>query len=501
MKRRLIEMLVLFIVFIAGMWVYHYWQTYFATQSTESKRKISYWVAPMDPSYRRNKPGKSPMGMDLVPVYANEGGQDKNVVKISPAVENNLGVETATVKQKNLSKIINTVGFVTVDENNIERIHTYTDGWVKEQKVKTTGELVKEGQLLMTLYSPTLNNAQEELLIALKTNNKALMEAGKKKLLTLGMASSQINQLIASRKMMDRVNIFATQSGIVSKLNVREGQYVKPDTELLSIEDLSQIWVIAEVFEYQSEWIKNNQPALATLPYLPSKVWQGVVDYVYPRLDPKTHTLRVRLTFPNPDLTLKPNMYANVKIISKTIKDTLAIPKQALIRTGEQDRVILALGKGRFKAQPVKIGIESGDDYQILSGLNPGEEVVTSAQFLIDSESNIKAAIGRLEGSNSKKTKPDKSVKTEHIGMGKITKIDKENNKITISHQPISHQPISSLGMDEMTMILPVADKVSLKGVKPGDSIHFMMIKHQNDFLVTKIHVMESSSHENKDEQ
>ncbi|HEO1387814.1 TPA: efflux RND transporter periplasmic adaptor subunit, partial [Legionella pneumophila] len=133
-------------------------------------------------------------------------------------------------------------------ENNIERIHTFTDGWIKEQFVKTTGELVKEGQLLMTLYSPTLNNAQEELLIALKNNNKALIEAGKKKLLTLGMANSQINQLMSSRKLMDRVKIFTTQSGIVSKINVREGQYVKPDTELLSIEDLSQIWIIAEVF-------------------------------------------------------------------------------------------------------------------------------------------------------------------------------------------------------------------------------------------------------------
>lgn len=496
MKRRLIEILVLLIVFIAGMWVYNYWQTHFAAQFTESKRKILYWVAPMNPSYRRDKPGKSPMGMDLVPVYADQSNQDKNVVKISPAVENNLGVETAIVERKSLARIINTVGYVTVDENNIERIHTYTDGWIKEQTVKTTGELVKEGQLLMTLYSPTLNNAQEELLIALKNNNRALIEAGKKKLLTLGMANSQINQLISSRKMMDRVKIFASQSGIVSKLNVREGQYVKPDTELLSIEDLSQIWVIAEVFEYQSEWIKNNQPALATLPYLPSKIWQGVVDYVYPRLDPKTHTLRVRLTFPNPDLTLKPNMYANVKIISKTIKDALAIPKQALIRTGEQDRVILALGKGRFKAQPVKIGIESGDYYQILSGLKAGNKVVTSAQFLIDSESNIKAAASRLEGGDSRKAEPAKAVKTEHIGMGTVKTIDKQKHKITIHHQPIP-----SLGMKEMTMNLPVSDKVSLEGAKPGDSIHFIMIKHQNDYLVTKIHIMNPKSHKKRDEQ
>jgi len=493
MKRKLIEILILFIVFIAGMWVYHYWQTHFAATSTESKRKILYWVAPMDPSYRRDKPGKSPMGMDLVPVYADQGAQDKNAVKISPAVENNLGVETAIVQRKNLARIIDTVGYVTVDENNIDRIHTYTDGWIKEQFVKTTGELVKEEQLLMTLYSPTLNNAQEELLIAIKNNNRALIEAGKKKLLTLGMAKTQIQQLISSRKMMERVKIFASQSGIVSKLNVREGQYVKPDTELMSIEDLSQIWIIAEVFEYQSEWIKNNQPALATLPYLPSKVWQGMVDYVYPRLDPKTHTLRVRLTFPNPDLTLKPNMYANVKIISQTIKDALAIPQQALIRTGDEDRVILALGKGRFKAQPVKIGIESDKDYQILSGLKAGDKVVTSAQFLIDSESNIKAATSRLQSGQSK---PEKPIQREHIGMGTIKEVDHQNHKIIIHHQPIP-----SLGMEEMTMILPVSDKVPIKSVKPGDNIHFIMIKQQNNYLVTKIHIMNHQSHEKKDDE
>ncbi len=496
MNRKIIEMLVLIVVFIAGMWSYSYWQMHYVDKSHDSKRKILYWVAPMDPSYRRDKPGKSPMGMDLVPVYADQSNQDKTVVKISPAVENNLGVETATVKRKNLARIVNTLGYVTVNENNIEHIHTYTDGWIKEQKVKTTGELVKDGQLLMTLYSPTLNNAQEELLMALRTNNRALMEAGKKKLLTLGMANSQINQLISTRKLMDRVKIFASQAGIVSKLNVREGQYVKPDTELLSIEDLSEIWVIAEVFEYQSEWIKKNQPALATLPYLPSKVWQGMVDYVYPRLDPKTHTLRVRLTFPNPDLTLKPNMYANVKIISKTIKDALAIPKQALIRTGEEDRVIIALGKGRFKAQPVQIGIESGDYYQILSGLKAGDNVVTSAQFLIDSESNIKAALGRLEDDDSKKTAPSKTVKTEHIGMGKIKTINMKNHTITIHHQPIP-----SLGMEAMTMILPVSDEISLEAAKPGDSIHFIMVKHKNDYLVTKIHIMNSKLHENKDKK
>lgn len=496
MKRRVIGILVLILVFLSGMWVYSIWQPQSAMESTENKRKILYWVAPMDSNYRRDKPGKSPMGMDLVPVYEDQGMQEKDTVKISPAVVNNLGVKTAKVTRQNLARIVNTVGYVTVDENNIDHIHTYTDGWIKEQFVKTTGEPVKTGQLLMTLYSPTLNNAQEELLIALKSNNKALIEAGKKKLLTLGMASSQINQLIANRKFTDRVNIFASQDGIVSKLNVREGQYVKPDTELLSIEDLSQIWIVAEVFEYQADWIKNHQTAIATLPYLPGKTWQGMVDYVYPRLDVKTHTLRVRLVFPNPDLTLKPNMYANVKIISKTIKDALAIPKLALIRTGEGDRVILALGEGRFKAQSVQVGIESGEYYQILSGLKAGDNIVTSAQFLIDSESNMKAAMSRMESDTTTKSDDAKPVKEEHIGMGTIKAVDEQKLQITIHHQPIP-----SLGMDEMTMTLPVAKNVSLSSLKVGTSIHFIMIKHKKGYIVTKIHIMNDKSHEAKDKK
>ena len=498
MKRRVIEVLILVIGFLAGIWFYHLWLPKQNGQVDGEKRKILYWVAPMDANYRRDKPGKSPMGMDLVPVYEEKNPQEKDVIQISSAVVNNLGVKTAKVVPQNLARIVNTVGHVMVDENNIEHVHAYTDGWIKEQTVKTTGEYVKKNQLLMTLYSPTLNNAQEELLMAIKTNNKALVEAGSKKLLTLGMAPSQINRLISTRKLMERIKIFASQDGIVSKLNVREGQYVKPDTELLSIEDLSQIWIIAEVFEYQANWVKKNQPAIATLPYLPAKKWQGMVDYVYPRLDPKTRTLRVRLTFPNPDLTLKPNMYANVKIISSTIMDALAIPKLALIRTGQGDRVILALGKGRFKAQPISIGIESGKHYQILAGLKAGDNVVTSAQFLIDSESNMKAAMNRMESESETTTKSDdsKTAKVEHVVMGTIKNIDQQNHTITIAHQPIP-----SLDMKGMTMTFPVAKKVSLQSAKPGDGIHFTIVKQKNGYIITKVHIMNEMSHGKKDKK
>jgi len=402
MKKWIGFIIILLVIFIAGMATNYYWLSSYKHLSTsidKKPRKILYWVAPMDPAYRRENPGKSPMGMDLVPVYADAMVGEPGSVKISPTVENNLGVKTARVERRNLSRIIDTVGYVRVDENNIGHIHTYTDGWIKTLKVKTTGELVKKGQLLLELYSPTLNNAQGELLLALKNNNSRLIRAGEKKLLTLGMAQSQINQLRKTRRVMERVKIYATQGGVVSQLKVRVGKFVKPATDLMTIEDLSSIWIIAEVFERQAGWVAAGQPASATLLYLPGKTWRGQVDYVYPELDQKTHTLRVRLTFPNPDLTMKPKMYALIKISSRAVKNALAIPRAALIRTGAGDRVILALGNGRFKAQPVKIGIESGGYYQILAGLKAGEMIVTSAQFLIDSESNLNAGFSRMNQS------------------------------------------------------------------------------------------------------
>lgn len=483
MRKTITYAVILILVFCSGVVVSRYWLSDFMQASIDSdakKPKVSYWVAPMNPNYRREKPGKSPMGMDLVPVYIDGKLDSLGIVKISPVVENNLGVKTAGVKRQDLSRVIEAVGYVTVDENNIDHIHTYTDGWIKILKVKTAGELVRKGELLLKLYSPTLNNAQEELLLAIENNNQALIRAGEKKLTTLGMSQHQIKELKKSKRVMEHVNINATRSGIVSRLNVREGKFVKPATVLMTIEDLSFIWVIAEVFERQAGWVKEGQDVIATLPYIPSKMWQGKIDYVYPELDPKTHTLQVRIAFPNPDLTMKPNMYANINIYSQPFKNTLTIPHSALIRSGESDRVIIALGDGRYKAQVVKLGIESGDYYQILSGLKEGDKVVTSAQFLIDSESNLKAAISRINGEEEH----EQNVPQEFVGMGVVDKVDKAKRKVIIKHQPIP-----SLNMPAMEMLLRVDKKVNLEEIESGDEVHFVLIRQADkQYLLVKIH-------------
>lgn len=353
-----------------------------------------YWVAPMDPSYRSDKPGKSPMGMDLIPVYSEDNATDR--VIISPSVEQNLGVRTAPVLRTTLSREIDTVGYVMVDENNIEHVHTYTDGWVKKLFVKTVGEHVNKGQLLFELYSPTIINAQEEYILALKSGNTSLIEASNNKLLTLGVTNDQIEELKKTQKAKQLIPVYAEKPGIVSSLNVREGIYVKPEKDLITLEDLSRIWVLGEVFERQSQWVKKGQKAIATLSYLPGKEWAGEVDYVYPRLDPITHTLKVRLVFDNPEEILKPNMYADIIIFAEPSDNVLVIPREAVIYTGEGARVIVKEKDGEYIAKSIKIGIESDDVVEVLYGLEEGEIIVTSAQFLIDSESSLKASINRI---------------------------------------------------------------------------------------------------------
>lgn len=383
-------------IFVSGMLTYRNWLAGTAKMSSMTKEpKILYWVAPMDPHYHSNKPGKSPMGMDLIPVYATQT-QDKDIVKIAPQMVDNLGVRTTVVNMRTLPRIIDTVGYVTANENHIEHVHLYTSGWIRKLYINKTGEMVQKGQVLADIYSPILNNAQEEYLLALKNKNTGLIHANEKKLLTLGMSQQQINRLKRIQKASPLIPLYVNENGIISSLNIREGMFVKPDLSLMTIEDLSNIWVIAEVFDNQANWVKENQTALATFPSFPGKVWHGQVNYVYPQLDAKTHTLRVRILFPNADLTLRPEMYANIKIFAKPVEKVLAIPHEALIRTGEGDRVILALGNGQFRAQAVSVGIQSGNWMAVLSGLKAGDKIVTSAQFLIDSESNLEASLTRI---------------------------------------------------------------------------------------------------------
>ncbi len=363
----------------------------------DTEGDVLYWVAPMDAGFRRDKPGKSPMGMDLVAVYADDVDGRPGVVRIHPSIVSNLGIRTVEVERGELSRRIETVGYVAYDEDTVQHVHVHVDGWIENLVTKSTGDRVRKGQLLFELYSPMLVAAQEEYLVALRRGNDLLLKASRERLASLGVASSEVARLDKERIVQRLVRFFAETDGVIAHLGVREGIYVTPASKIMSVARLDTIWVLAEVFERQSAWVKAGQSANVELDFLPGKVWHGTLDYVYPALDPRTRTLKVRLRFDNATEMLKPNMFARVTILSEGFGSVVHIPREALIRGGSVNRVVLALPEGRFRSQTVKIGIESGDRIAIGEGLAVGDRVVVSGQFLIDSESNIESALRRLE--------------------------------------------------------------------------------------------------------
>jgi Cu(I)/Ag(I) efflux system membrane fusion protein len=334
--------------------------------------------------------------MDLVPVYADAAGTDSSGVTIAPEIVQNLGVRTAVAERSRLWRGIDTVGYVDYDESKVSHIHLRTEGWIEDMAVQSEGERVTRGQRLFNLYSPELVNAQEEFVQALNIGNKGLISASRSRLRALGIPATQVNRLEKDRKARQTIPVYAPQDGVVSSFSVREGMYVKPAIRIMSLADLSSVWLLAEVFERQADWVEVGQPAEVSLAFLPGRTWEGKVEYIYPSLDPKTRTLKVRLRFPNLHESLKPNMYANVKIYGGPKENVIVIPLEALIRTGRDEHVIVATGAGRFEARPVHAGIESGDWVEILEGVQPGEKVVVSGQFLIDSEASFKASMMRM---------------------------------------------------------------------------------------------------------
>lgn len=360
-------------------------------------QKPLYWVSSMDASFRSNKPGKDSMGMDLVPVYAKgSGGSTPSDVEISPAVVNNIGVRTAVVQQGSLAHRIETVGYVSYDESSLSTIDTRAEGWIEKLDVKAVGDTVRRGQRLYELFSPKLATAETEYLTALGSHLPDLIAAARERLRALGFSGGQIEQLARSRHATDRVARYADSNGVVVSLGVREGAYVTPMTEVMKLADLSTVWVLAEIDESDAARISVGQKATAEFEAFPGQFRDGQVEYIYPDMNAATRTAKVRLRFDNADGKLQPNMYAHVAILASPDHQAVYIPSAALIRTGQSERVALALGDGRFDICPVTAGYESGGVVQILKGLVPGQKVVVSSQFLIDSEANLDAAALRL---------------------------------------------------------------------------------------------------------
>jgi Cu(I)/Ag(I) efflux system membrane fusion protein len=452
------------------------------TESTE--KKPLYWVAPMDPNYKRDKPGKSPMGMDLIPYYGDDGkGPDegKGTIRINPDVVNNLGVRTATAEYKLLHTQINTVGYVAYDEDRLVHIHPRVQGWIEKLYVKAIGDPVKKSQPLYDIYSPELVNAQQELLIALDRKNQRLITAAENRLVALQLPKQAIERLKKGKQVSQNITFYAPQSGVVENLKIREGYFVKPSTTLLSIGDLSEVWVEAEVFERQAGQVKVGTPVTMTLDYLPGQEFTGKVDYIYPTLDAKTRTVKVRLRFANDKGEFKPNMFAQIILHASSDKPTLLIPKEALIRTGNQDRVVLALGEGSFKSIVVKVGRFDNENVEVLSGLSAGEKVVSSAQFLLDSESSKTSDFQRMNhGSKKEETSnTETDVVSSATVNGTVISVMPAHRMVTINREAIE-----KWGRAAATVDFVVDDKVDMSLFTPGAYVMFTFEIHDGNFII-----------------
>jgi Cu(I)/Ag(I) efflux system membrane fusion protein len=366
-----------------------------------------YYTCAMHPEVRKNEPGNCPIcGMTLIersdePAAPTPASGDV-VVQVDARMAQNLGVRTAPVTRGTFSHSFDAAGAVEVDERLIFAVESRAEGWVEQLSVRAVGDPVRQGQTIAGVYSPELYSAQEELLLAVRSGDTGLVEASRQRLALLGMTAAQVREVEASGRVERRVRIAAPSAGVVTELNVREGQKVMPGMPLVRITDLSRVWVTIEVPESLSSWVQRKGKAEARLAALPGRAFEGRVDYVYPGLDTATRTVRARLVFDNRDGALKPGMYATVAILAGTEQDALQVPTEAVIRTGKRTVVLVAEGEGRFRPVEVTLGQEHDSAIVILSGLEEGQQVVTSGQFLIDSEASLRGAYQRLEGETPK---------------------------------------------------------------------------------------------------
>lgn len=365
--------------------------------SAPADDNVLYWVAPMDSNFRRDQPGQSPMGMDLIPVFADQGGDmGDNKISVSAEVMQTLGVRTAVAVRSSFSKTINTVGYSRWDESGLSMIHPRVEGWLEAFNIDSVGDTVSKGQVLYSVYAPKLVSAQAEYLSAVKSRNNGLTRAAKARLQSLGFTDQQMTELQRAGKPMERLDFRATENAVVTAINARIGSYVMPDMNIASLAATDSIWLDAEVIPSQATGLALGQRGTAEFDGLPNQQWQGEISYIYPEIDATTRTLKVRLRFDNPELKIKPNMFARVSFASAPREGVLQIPAEAVIRAGAGNRVVMSLGDGGFKVVPVIIGQTNLDLVEVIKGLKDGDRVVTSGQFLIDSEANGSQALERL---------------------------------------------------------------------------------------------------------
>lgn len=363
---------------------------------------IAHYTCPMHPSVKQHGPGACPIcGMDLTPVSRAE--LESGIIRVDDLRRQRIGVKTAKVVQASMDLSLRALGRVTFDEKSLVDVTLKLDGYIHELRVNATGEPVKKGDVLFTLYSPELYAAQQEYLLARQSQsaaNASLVGAARKRLELWGLSAAQIERVAQRGQPVENMPFLAPASGYVMEKNVVEGAAVKAGERLFRIAPLAKVWVEADVYEQDLARVKPGQPVEVTLPYLPGKKYAGHVGYVYPSLRGATRTGRIRIELPNPELELKPDMYADVRFVLQG-GARLQIPDSAVIYTGPRRLVFVDLGEGRLRPQEVKLGIRGEGTYEVLEGLSPGDVVVTSGNFLIAAESRIRSATDSFGGSHA----------------------------------------------------------------------------------------------------
>lgn len=449
------------------------------------ERKPLYWHDPMVPGPKFDKPGKSPfMDMQLVPVYADAGG-DAGSVKISPRTVQNLGIRTVEVREGRMDTGLSTVGTVGIDERSMYTVQSRVSGYIEKLHVRAQYDPVARGQPLVEIYAPEWLAAQEEFLALKRSGQPAardLAQAARTRLSLLGITDAQINRIEQTGKPDARVTLTAPDHGLVWELGARDGMAVMPGLTLFRLVNLGTVWIHAEVPETDTALVKPGATVTARTAAYPEQTFSGKVTVLLPDVNATTRTVKARVVLTNPGGRLKPGMYATLAFGSSD-KPALMVPSEAVIHTGTRAVAIVAEGDGKFRPVDIETGRDSGGMTEIRKGLKAGQRIVASGQFLIDSEASLKSTLSRLE--SAAEVRANDPPGGGHVGNAKINAVDAGAGKLDITHGPIP-----SLKWPEMTMGFRVEDKSLLKDLKPGDRINFEMRGEPDkdgDYIITRI--------------
>ncbi|MEQ8409199.1 MAG: efflux RND transporter periplasmic adaptor subunit [Gammaproteobacteria bacterium] len=448
--------------------------------STQEAQPL-YWVAPMDSSFRRDAPGLSPMGMDLIPVYEEPDG-DTNAVRVNSTVQHNLGLRTAKAIRSDFARDVEAVGYTRWNEATIEMLHPRAEGWLEVFNLDSVGDQVEAGQVIYELYAPNLVSAQQEFITARQARNETLAALARERLLALGFTPAQVDELANNGNTSSRLVYRAVNDALVVALGTRRGNYVQPASTIATLASLDSIWVDVDIFETDTADLEIGLEAAIEFPAFPGETWTGEVSYIYPELERSSRTLRVRLVIENEGHRLKPNMFANVAIATDPRLDVLAVPREAVIRSGSGSRLIVVRDDGGFEPRAVRTGVSSGERIEILQGLSAGETVVTSGQFLIDAEANGEQALARLDAaseSTSESMDMDMDMDMERSAnlSGDQEAVYSTTGRIASMMNDgmvtLAHQPVAALGWPAMTMSFTTVPEVNLSDFTVDDTVRF----------------------------